>query len=183
MTEKSAKQEKRVEEPIVWRVFQRRGTVQILILLSSGESMRASEIDRALPFIARQVLGNRLSELAELDMIERVVAAGPPIVSNYKLTGKGLRLSRAALNLMGFAPADHIEPFHREDQAPATPGPSVSAWIEPGDHQFSRAIVALTTAEHSQVFNEEEKQTFRECREKLEEAKATRARALGVVRS
>lgn len=43
-------------------MFQRRGTPQILLLLSDGSSLRSSEIDAAIPTIKRQILGTRLNE-------------------------------------------------------------------------------------------------------------------------
>lgn len=114
-------QERRLEEPVTWRVFQRRGTIQVLILLSRGRPMRVSELDRALPFVARQIIGNRLSELGEIGMVDREVFPGPPMMSKYSLTKLGVRLAEAALILIAVDPPD----------------------IRPGDERFPELMAAL----------------------------------------
>lgn len=151
MTKKVPKQEKRVEEPEVWRVFQRRGSIQILILLSDGQAMRASEFDKALPFIARQVIGNRLNEMRELGILNREVHAGPPILSRYSLTEKGLRIANAALILNGYGRADHLVPAN----VPKSP-------------EIRSAVVMLTALENSAVLSEKERSSVSNLRDDLE---------------
>lgn len=86
----------RSDEPEEWRVFQRRGTPQILLLLSDGSALRSSEIDAAIPTIKRQVLGTRLNELREIGVLDRHVEEGPPMISRYQVTEKGKALAEAA---------------------------------------------------------------------------------------
>jgi DNA-binding HxlR family transcriptional regulator len=93
---KPSHRRKRVEEPIVWRVFQRRGTVQILLLLEDQGELRFSEVDRELATINRQTLVSRLVELREVGMINREVDLGPPLATRYSLTSAGRHLAQAA---------------------------------------------------------------------------------------
>lgn len=113
--EKSDRPEQRVDEPEIWRVFQRRGTPQILLLLSAESTLRASEIHRQIPTIARQVLGSRLNELVGLGLATREVDAGPPIASKYSLTSDGLWLAKAATIL------DDVANASIPDQASGSP--------------------------------------------------------------
>ncbi len=104
----SPRQARRFDEPLVWRVFQRRGTVQILLLLESAGVARFRDINEAFPTIARQVLGNRLAELREIGIVERRVQEGPPLGSNYRLTDVGVQLAQAANVLDEVARSDQI---------------------------------------------------------------------------
>jgi len=157
---KSSRQETRVEEPEVLRVFQRRGTVQLLILLNDG-ARRASEIDQAFPFIARQVLGKRLSELERLGLVNRTVSAGPPIVSRYSLTSDGRKLSRVALELNGYLEADHIKPLHvprAEDQ------PDIIC-LDPETHRrIGESIGNLEELSQSDLIPSESKESIEQVR-------------------
>lgn len=59
-------------------------------------SARFRDIDNAFPFIARQVLVARLSELREIGLIARTVEDGPPLSTSYCLTEDGEKLAVAA---------------------------------------------------------------------------------------
>jgi DNA-binding HxlR family transcriptional regulator len=102
------RQLRRFDEPPVWRVFSRRGTIQILLLLKDQEPVRFTELDAACPFIARQVLGTRLTELREIGIIDRIVDDGPPLATRYKLTSVGRRLAEAAIVLNQVAQSDEL---------------------------------------------------------------------------
>ena len=90
------RQLRRFDEPEIWRVFSRRGTIQILLALSRRDAMRSRDIDAEFPSIARQVLGTRLNELRELGAVQRRVFDGPPMTSEYNLTDLGREISVAA---------------------------------------------------------------------------------------
>lgn len=102
------KRERRFDEPPVWRVFQRRGTIQILLLLDRQGSARFNEIDRLFPTIARKTIGGRLVELRELGIIERTVEDGPPLATHYSLSEVGTKLARAANLLDEVAQSDDL---------------------------------------------------------------------------
>ncbi|HMX71357.1 MAG TPA: winged helix-turn-helix transcriptional regulator [Solirubrobacterales bacterium] len=110
----------RPDEPEEWRVFQRRGTPQILLLLSDGSSLRSSEIDAAIPTIKRQILGTRLNELRELGILEREVEEGPPMISRYRVTEKGTALAEVAEALNRVVSAT---PLAEEDAGVDVPRP------------------------------------------------------------
>lgn len=88
---------------MVQKVFQRRGTVEILIALSDAGELRFSEIDQGLPNIAPQVIGARLGDLRELNLVNREVEEGPPTSSTYSLTSLGVELAKVAGGLKAVA--------------------------------------------------------------------------------
>lgn len=87
---------RRVDEPLVWRVFYRRGTVPILLLLDRCDSARFTQINETLEPIARQVLASRLAELRELAIVARNPGDGGPATDEYELTSLGKHLANAA---------------------------------------------------------------------------------------
>ncbi|MBK5232183.1 MAG: helix-turn-helix transcriptional regulator [Thermoleophilia bacterium] len=87
---------RRLDEPLVRRVFQRRGTVEILLLLKDQDRLRFTEIDEGIPLVAKRVVNARLAELRETGMIERSVIEGPPVSTRYSLTSHGQQLAHAA---------------------------------------------------------------------------------------
>lgn len=99
---------RRFDEPLVWRVFQRRGTVQILLLLQQVGTARFGQINGEFPNIARQVLGNRLAELREIGIVRRAVEEGPPLGTRYSLTELGIELACAANVLDEVAQSDKL---------------------------------------------------------------------------
>lgn len=86
----------RLDEPIFWRVFQKRGAPQILLLLEREGRLRFGELDRTLEAISRQILATRLVELREVGMVNRDVEVGPPLSTWYSLTPAGRHLAKAA---------------------------------------------------------------------------------------
>lgn len=87
---------RRIDEPYVQKVFGRRGSIEILNLLTLNRTMRFSAIDTALPTIAPQVVSARLADLREAGMLNREVKVGPPLSTTYSLTALGERLAEAA---------------------------------------------------------------------------------------
>lgn len=93
---KKEKQKRRADEPLVQKVFNRRGTVEILILLKDKERLRFNQIESALTYIAPQVVSARLADLREIGVIDRAVSEGPPLTTTYSLTEIGSQLAGAA---------------------------------------------------------------------------------------
>ncbi len=83
-------------------MFQRRGTISLLNLLRKEGATRSSDVQRALPGIAKPVIYGRIRELQDLDLINRTVSEGPPIETRYSLTSQGRKLSEAAAILETF---------------------------------------------------------------------------------
>lgn len=101
--------ERRGNEPELWRIFQRRGTPQILLALSHESPLRSSELDRRIPGIARQILSERLKELGDTGMVLREVDPGPPVAVSYSLSDEGERLAVAAIALHEISPGMVLE--------------------------------------------------------------------------
>lgn len=93
------KTSKRADEPIVWQIFQRRGTVPILLLLNAAGSIRFTDVVENLPQVHRTIVAQRLGELREVSLIEREVQEGPPVTTQYSLTRLGGELAKAAVQL------------------------------------------------------------------------------------
>lgn len=83
-------------EPELWTSFQKRGTVELLMLLTSDEELRMRDVVLAFPGIAKQTLVNRLNELGSLGIVNRRVENGPPVSTWYSLTALGTELAGAA---------------------------------------------------------------------------------------
>ncbi len=79
-----------------------------LIDLLLQRPARFSELNAALPALSKRVLSDRLSELADLGLVEREVAPGPPVAVTYRLTdrGRGLGPAMDALRVWAGAPVD-----------------------------------------------------------------------------
>ncbi len=60
---------------------------------------RFNEIARAIPMLSKRMLDERLTELAEWGLVERIVDPGPPLAVTYRLTarGEGLRPAMEAI--------------------------------------------------------------------------------------
>ncbi|MBK8294087.1 MAG: helix-turn-helix transcriptional regulator [Solirubrobacterales bacterium] len=89
-------------------MFQRRGTIPILLLLNETTGLRFTAIVESLPTIHRTVIAERLTELRELTLIVRQVEEGPPIATNYYLSPLGGELALAAVQLDKVARSDFI---------------------------------------------------------------------------
>lgn len=69
----------------------KRWTPQLLVLLLQGPA-RFSELAAGVPGLSRRVMSERLRELQEVRLVERLVDPGPPITSTYRLTSEGEQL-------------------------------------------------------------------------------------------
>ncbi len=77
-------------------VLAKRWVPQLLVLLLEGPA-RYSELAAAVPGLSRRMMTDRLRDLQEARLVERIVDPGPPITSTYQLTPGGEQL-RAALD-------------------------------------------------------------------------------------
>jgi DNA-binding HxlR family transcriptional regulator len=83
-----------LDQPALQRlaVLARRWAPHVLVVPAQGP-LRFNELDRPVPGLSRRMMIERLRELEEAGLVERVVNPGPPITSTYQLTetGNGLR--------------------------------------------------------------------------------------------
>ncbi len=77
-------------------VLAKRWIPQLLVLLLEGPA-RYSELADAVPGLSRRMMTERLRELQDARLVERIVDPGPPITSTYRLTPDGEQL-RAAMD-------------------------------------------------------------------------------------
>jgi DNA-binding HxlR family transcriptional regulator len=99
----------------VFAMLGKRWTGLIIAALMNGPGHFA-ELRRAVPGISERMLSDRLSELAALDLVVREVDAGPPLRVAYRLTGAGLALRPAMIELTRWADA------HLPESAAGCPG-------------------------------------------------------------
>jgi len=83
----------------VFRLVGKRWTLAILATLLQGPA-RFSELVRAVPGLSERVMSERLQELTEARLVERVVEPGRPLATTYRLTPLGERLRPAVESLM-----------------------------------------------------------------------------------
>ena len=88
----------------VFRLLGKRWTLPILATLMEGQA-RFSEIARAVPGLSERVLSDRLQELCEARLVERLVDPGPPLGTLYRLSKSGESLRPAVRQLMKAAVA------------------------------------------------------------------------------
>ncbi len=99
----------------VFAMLGKRWTGLIIAALMNGPGHFA-ELRRAVPGISERMLSDRLSELATLNLVTREVDAGPPLRVSYRLTGAGLALRPAMVELTRWADT------HLPDSAASCPG-------------------------------------------------------------
>lgn len=92
----ASKKPKREGDPELWRSFQKRGSIELLVLLEESSELRMRDVLGALPSISKQILARRLSSFQELGVVNRRVEDGPPLATWYSLTPLGSRLAEAA---------------------------------------------------------------------------------------
>jgi DNA-binding HxlR family transcriptional regulator len=80
----------------------------LLLDLLLQRPARFNELAIALPQLSNRVLAERLGELQEAGLVERLLDAGPPVAVTYRLTprGDGLRDAMDALRVWAGAPVD-----------------------------------------------------------------------------
>ena len=71
----------------------------ILAALMHGPA-RFSEVGRAVPGLSERVMSERLQELCEAGLVERLVDPGPPLGTRYGLTAAGEHLRPAVESLL-----------------------------------------------------------------------------------
>lgn len=77
----------------------KRWTLPILASLLDGPA-RFSELGRSVPGLSDRVMSERLQELCEAGLVERLVEPGPPLATKYRLTPAGERLRPAVQHLL-----------------------------------------------------------------------------------
>ncbi|MDP8943353.1 MAG: helix-turn-helix transcriptional regulator [Actinomycetota bacterium] len=87
----------------------------LLIDLLLQRPARYSELARAVPALSERVLAERLRELEEAGLVERLVDPGPPISVTYRLTANGERLGPAMEALRDWAQS--LPPASRTEAA------------------------------------------------------------------
>ena len=80
----------------------KRWTLAILATLLDGPA-RFSELGRAVTGLSERVMSERLQELCEAGLVERMVEPGPPLATKYRLTADGERLRPALQHLLDAA--------------------------------------------------------------------------------
>jgi DNA-binding HxlR family transcriptional regulator len=81
----------------------RRWTGAIVDVLLQRSPLRFSEIAQAVPQLSDRLLSERMKQLEALGMMERTVAAGPPVRVHYSLTDMGRALAPALGELKAWA--------------------------------------------------------------------------------
>ncbi len=80
----------------------KRWTGAIVCALTEGP-MRYAELGKAVPGLSDRLLSQRLRELEEEGLVQRVVEPGTPVRVIYSLTDKGLELDPALRELKAWA--------------------------------------------------------------------------------
>ena len=83
----------------VFNLLGKRWTLPILATLMDGPA-RFTQIGRSVPGLSERMLSERLQELTEARLVERLVDPGPPLGTIYRLTEAGERLRPAVGHLM-----------------------------------------------------------------------------------
>jgi len=86
----------------VLQLLGRRWTLAILAALMQGPA-RFSELARSVPGLSERVMSERLQELCEARLVERLVEQGPPVGTRYQLTASGECLRPAVESLLEVA--------------------------------------------------------------------------------
>lgn len=80
----------------------RRWVPHLLVLLLEGPA-RFSELAAGVPGLSRRMMTERLRELEDARIVERIVDAGPPITATYRLTPEGETLRPTLQELCAWA--------------------------------------------------------------------------------
>lgn len=98
----------------------RRWTGAIIFVLLKGKS-RFSDLSAAIPEITSRMLSERLKELEQEGIVERIVVPDTPVRVEYALTEKGEALARPVEAIVGWAHAWHAERTGADVQAGLDP--------------------------------------------------------------
>lgn len=91
----------------VFALLGKRWTGLVIGTLRDGPA-RFSELARAIDGVSERMLGERLNELGEAGLVERLVDDGPPVAVTYQLTECGAALKPALDELERWA-AEHLQ--------------------------------------------------------------------------
>ena len=93
-----------LSEPLsqVMTLLGKRWAGMVLSALMQGP-LHFNELKRAVPGVSDRVLGERLGEFADLDLVSRTVATSGPLRVQYALTGRGQALRPAITELTRWA--------------------------------------------------------------------------------
>jgi len=83
-------------------VVAKRWVPQLLVLLLERPA-RFNELASAVPGLSRRMMTERLRDLQDARLVERIVDAGPPITSTYRLTAEGEQLRSTLEELCSWA--------------------------------------------------------------------------------
>ena len=97
---------------LAFSILGKRWNGMIIDALGAGPLPFAA-LRRAVPGISDAVLSDRLSELAEVELLSRVVTPGPPVAVTYALTDKAMGLLPILQQLGGWAHANLAGPADR----------------------------------------------------------------------
>ena len=99
-----------LSEPLarVMRMLGKRWTGVVLSTLMQGP-VNFSDLKRGIPGISDRVLAERLVELGELRLVDRIVIQGPPVRVRYELTEHGAAMRPAIFELTRWAEL-HLQP-------------------------------------------------------------------------
>lgn len=90
----------------VFEVLGRRWMLALVAVLEEGPA-RFSELAVTVPGLSRRMMTERLRELESEGLVERIVDAGPPITSTYRLTPEGEQLGGALADVRSWAELRH----------------------------------------------------------------------------
>jgi DNA-binding HxlR family transcriptional regulator len=96
---------------LAFSILGKRWNGMILDALGGG-ALSFVALRRAVGGISDAVLSDRLSELAEANLVVRAVAPGPPVSVTYELTDAGRRLLPLLTQLGAWASENLVAPAH-----------------------------------------------------------------------
>ncbi|WP_067726595.1 winged helix-turn-helix transcriptional regulator [Oceanobacillus damuensis] len=79
------------------------GQIIHYLSLCANEQAHFSEIKRDLTGITPRALSLKLSELAKIGLVEKIIETGSPVVISYRLTEKGISLAESLKPLQKWA--------------------------------------------------------------------------------
>ena len=89
------------------QVFFNKWTVELIVVLSQGQTVRFNEIREQLAGISGRTLSQRLKDLEEQGLVQRTVHDERPVRIEYALTRKGYDVAYLALPLVLYLRAAH----------------------------------------------------------------------------
>ena len=87
----------------IMNLISRRWAMLIIAAIGNHGSLRFNEILRVLPSISPKVLSDRLRELEEAGLVERIVYPETPPRVEYRLTEDGIELRKRLVPLIEWA--------------------------------------------------------------------------------